>query len=316
MEPLVSIIIPSYNAASTIRETLESVCRQTWKSIEVILVDDGSLDNTADVAEAYKDDRVTIIRSEHVGACSARNIGINEAAGAYLQFLDGDDTLDRKKIELQLKALSARKLEHAVAYGPWWEFSGEFPSSTVGFCEGRHFSDPMDWLFTSMLEGFYVPPHCWLVPVSVVDSAGEWDERLLQNQDGEFFSRILESASKVVWVPDSISYYRGGNIGSVSQVKGRLYSESLLLAANIIRDRMLEYAQGDASLRKIISALYLRILYRMDPSDQEMVEKVWSEIRKLGLPPRALSVGGKRFTCLKAILGWHLAFKAKSLMSR
>ncbi len=316
MELLVSIIIPCYNSASTIRETLDSVCRQTWESIEVILVDDASQDNTADVAEAYEDDRVRVIRSEHVGACKARNFGIHEAGGAYLQFLDADDTLDSHKIELQLKALSGGQREHAVAYGPWWEFSNEYPSPTVGFVEGRDYSNPMDWLFASMLEGFFLPPHCWLVPASVVDSAGEWDERLLQNQDGEFFSRVLENASEVVWVPESNSYYRGGNIGSVSQVKGRLYTESLLLAANLIRDRMLEYAKGDASLRNIISALYLRILYRMDYSDQEMVEEVWSEIQKLGLPQRTLSVGGKRFNQLKAVLGWRLAFKVKSLMTR
>ena len=89
MEPLVSIIIPTYQAAATVRETLDSVCRQTWTAIEVILVDDGSSDNTADVAEAYPDSRITVIRSEHVGACSARNIGIRKAKGAYLQFLDG-----------------------------------------------------------------------------------------------------------------------------------------------------------------------------------------------------------------------------------
>ena len=100
------------------------------------------------------------------------------------------------------------------------------------------------------------------------------------------------------------------------QVKGRQYTESLLLAANLIRGRMLEYAKSDASLRQIISALYLRILYRIDHSDHEMVEAVWSEIRKLGLPPRTIVVGGQRFNQLRAILGWHLAFKVKSLMNR
>ena len=316
MEPLVSIIIPTYQAAATVRETLDSVCRQTWTAIEVILVDDGSSDNTADVAEAYPDSRIIVIRSEHVGACSARNIGIRKAKGAYLQFLDGDDTLDSRKIELQIKALSGRNPGQAVAYGPWWEFSDKCPSPIFGFRAGRHFSEPMEWLFSSMLEGFFVPPHCWLVPSSVVDAAGEWDVRLSQNQDGEFFARVLEQASEVVWVLDAISYYRGGNPSSISKVKGRPYTKSLLLAANLIRDRMLDYAPADSSRRKIVSALYLRILYRIDPSDQEMVELVWSEIRKLGLPPRSLSLGGARFNLIKAILGWRLAFKAKSLIAR
>ena len=317
MTELVSIIIPSYNAAETIRETLGSACGQTWENLEIILVDDGSIDATVEIAKAYQDTRITVIQSKNGGACRARNIGIHTAKGDYIQFLDADDLFDNSKIELQIQALQMAGIERAVAYGPWREFRDSTSQMTsLGFSEGMHFDQPMKWLLASLEAGFYLPPHCWLIPTTLVKLAGDWDERLKQNQDGEFFSRVLEVASSVRWVSDAQSYYRRGDSGSVSNRRGRIYTESLLLAANMIRDRVLEYLGDDHSRRSTISALYLRILYRTDPSDREMVEEVWSEIRKLGLPPRTLLVGGKRFNQLKAILGWRLAFKVKSLMNR
>jgi glycosyltransferase involved in cell wall biosynthesis len=317
MSGLVSIIIPGYNAAETILETLDSACGQTWRDLEVILVDDGSIDETAAIAAAYPDARVTVIRTENGGACRARNIGMRTAKGDYLQFMDADDLIESHKIELQMEDLLTGNRETEVAYGPWHEFR-DLPSEPTshGFSAGRHFDQPMEWLLASLEEGFYLPPHCWLIPATLVKSVGHWDERLMQNQDGEFFSRVLEVASSIRWVPDALSYYRSGNTQSLSNLRGRIYTESLLMAASLIRDRLLEYLGDDSSRRSTISALYLRILYRTDPYDREMVDRVWSEIRKLGLPPRTLCVGGKRFSQLKAFLGWHLAFKAKSLTTR
>ena len=317
MNSLVSIIIPSYNAVSTLDETLDCVCQQSWPDLEVIVVDDGSTDGTADLAERYEDERVRVIRNQNAGACHARNVGIEAANGDYIQFLDADDLFVADKIELQLQALTLKDDPRAITYGPWWEFI-DVPgrSSQVCFCNGRSFSEPMEWLFASMAEGFYLPPHCWLIPHAVVLQAGAWDERLLQNQDGDFFSRVLQRATQVVWVADAISYYRGGNAGSVSSKKGRDYTESLLLASDMIRDRMLCYLEGDLLRQSCVSALYLRMLYRMDHSNQEMIDTIWTRIESLGLPPREVLIGGEKFNALKKVLGWRLSFQVKNLLNR
>jgi glycosyltransferase involved in cell wall biosynthesis len=315
MSALVSVIIPAYNAASTIRSTLDSVCRQTWDDLEVILVDDGSTDGSADIAEAYGDEKLTVIRTHNGGACRARNLGIRAAKGDYYQFIDADDQLKANKIELQMNALTTSDDHRAVAYGPWWEFFAGLENLKSGFSEGRTFQNSMEWLFASLQEGFYLPPHCWLVPACVVQSAGAWDERLMQNQDGEYFSRILQSASSAIWVADAVAYYRSGQADSISSRTGREYTESLLLAANLICSRMLSYAGEHSARRMIPSVLYLRILYRTAPSDYQMIKQIWDEIDKLGLPSRAVPMGGGRFNLMKMFLGWRLAFKAKHYRS-
>ena len=92
----VSIVIPCYNTAQYIIETLESVSKQTYKNIEIIAVDDGSTDDTFDIIEKYKkcDNRLKVYRVSNGGASAARMIGANEAKGQYLLFLDSDDLID------------------------------------------------------------------------------------------------------------------------------------------------------------------------------------------------------------------------------
>ncbi len=316
MSPSVSIIIPSYNAASTVEAALDAACSQTWRELEVILVDDGSVDATADIAEAYPDERVRVIRTRQGGACKARNIGIDAAKGDYLQFLDADDVMKRDKIELQLRALMERGDALSIAYGPWHQFGDSPECAGVGLLDGRSYSKPMEWLFASMEEGFYTPPHCWLTPATVVQRAGHWDERLKQNQDGEFFARVLSVASEVIWVPFSSSYYRRLSNDSISQRQGRDRFESLVLAADLIRDRMLEYLGDDSARRSVISMLYFRILYRSGNLGVAERNLIWGRIQQLGLPSRRFELGGDKFGKLKKWAGWRLAFGLRSLVNK
>src|SRR5262245_61591228 len=100
--PLVSILIPCFNAERYIGETLESVFRQSWSSIEVIVVDDGSGDESAREIERFKTAGVRLVRQENTGAAAARNRAYSESSGDFIQFLDADDLIDPKKIERQM----------------------------------------------------------------------------------------------------------------------------------------------------------------------------------------------------------------------
>lgn len=102
---MISVVIPAYNREGTIREAVESVLAQTWTDLEVIVVDDGSTDATADVVEAIPDGRVRCIRRENGGACRARNAGIDAARGEYVAFQDSDDLWLPEKLEKQMQAL-------------------------------------------------------------------------------------------------------------------------------------------------------------------------------------------------------------------
>jgi glycosyltransferase involved in cell wall biosynthesis len=116
-QPLVSAVVPAYNAARTLRAAVESILIQTVVDIEVIVVDDGSEDETAEVARAIADPRVRLISQPNLGASAARNAGIHTARGRYVAFLDADDLWLPDKLARQLALLHSRPHVHAVHCG-------------------------------------------------------------------------------------------------------------------------------------------------------------------------------------------------------
>lgn len=115
--PLVSIIIPAYNAARTLEETVQSALSQTMSDFEIIIVDDGSSDNTSEVARSIKDERIRVLTQPNGGVAAARNTGIRAAVGKYVALLDSDDLWVAHKLERQLEVLEADETVHAVQSG-------------------------------------------------------------------------------------------------------------------------------------------------------------------------------------------------------
>lgn len=109
---IISVIIPTYNRAHTLLNSVNSVINQTYQNIELIIVDDGSIDNTEEVVKKIKDKRVKYVKlSKNVGACVARNIGIDLSKGEYIAFNDSDDIWHKDKLEKQIKALLKNKVD-------------------------------------------------------------------------------------------------------------------------------------------------------------------------------------------------------------
>jgi len=105
-EPLVSIIIPTYNRQNTILRAVESVLNQTYKNWELIIVDDGSTDNTKNILKSYlKNKKIRYFKTKNKGVCHARNFGMEKASGEYMGFLDSDDEFVRNKLEIQLRKM-------------------------------------------------------------------------------------------------------------------------------------------------------------------------------------------------------------------
>jgi glycosyltransferase involved in cell wall biosynthesis len=115
--PLVSVVVPAYNAARTLPETVRSVLDQTVRDIEVIVVDDGSTDGTVEAAHAIDDRRVTVMSQPNAGVSAARNTGAQAARGRYVAFLDSDDLWLPHKLERQLEILEREPGVHAVQAG-------------------------------------------------------------------------------------------------------------------------------------------------------------------------------------------------------
>jgi glycosyltransferase involved in cell wall biosynthesis len=118
--PLVSVVIPAYDAAGTLVTTVESVFDQTIQDFEIIIVDDGSKDATVEVADGIKDPRITVISQKNGGASAARNTGIKQAKGEFVAFLDADDLWLPSKLERQLQVLNEKDDVDAVQTGAYY----------------------------------------------------------------------------------------------------------------------------------------------------------------------------------------------------
>jgi len=154
MPPLVSVIIPAYNAQAFLRATLDSVLKQTYDNLEVVVVDDGSTDDTAAIAQAYagRDGRLRLVSKVNGGVSSARNAGIAEARGDYVAFLDADDVWHPEKIAAQMQVLRPGGREAYVA-----AFSLHLRIDNDGRVIGKSRSWPFD--------EFNLPAHIVLRPV-------------------------------------------------------------------------------------------------------------------------------------------------------
>ena len=123
-QPLVSLIVPVYNVAPWLERCLDSVAAQSWENIEILLVDDGSTDGSADLCAAWaaRDRRFRVLRQANAGVSAARNLGLSHAGGQYLQFVDGDDFLPPDATEALVRTAASTGADLVV--GRFWRVAG------------------------------------------------------------------------------------------------------------------------------------------------------------------------------------------------
>jgi glycosyltransferase involved in cell wall biosynthesis len=216
--PLVSILIPSYNAQEWIAATIRSAISQTWPRTEIIVIDDGSTDSTLAVARQFESEGVRVITQKNQGASAARNNAFSHSKGDYIQWLDADDLLAPDKISKQmefvLQGVSPRTLlSSAWAHFMYRPYRAQFHPSAL-WCD----LSPKEWLLRKMEQNIYMQTATWLVSRQLTEAAGSWDVRLLGDDDGEYFCRVLLASNGVRFVPDAKVYYRTFRFDSLSYV--------------------------------------------------------------------------------------------------
>jgi glycosyltransferase involved in cell wall biosynthesis len=310
--PRVSIIIPAYNSGAWIAHTLETVRAQTHLDLDVLVIDDGSTDGTADIVESINDPRIRLIRQSNSGACVARNRGLDEATGQFIQFLDADDLLSANKIERQLQRL-AKEPKGTLATCSWARFRNEDVSTAHFFVEHdwKDYKDPLDWLIDCGIGRGTMPIHSWLIPREVAQEAGPWNERLRINQDGEYNARLVLAAGKIAFVQEAKAYYRSGLEGSISRGDSREALESLMDATDLISACMLE-RRDDARVREAAAGLYRHVSMRAFPRFRDISERAEVQVANHG-GSRRLPGGGRVFRVIRDIIGWKPAMRFQSL---
>ena len=208
MKPLVSILIPAYNAEEWIADTIRSAIHQTWPHKEIIVVDDGSKDRTAEVARNFAPNEVTVVSKENEGAAATRNRALQICRGEYIQWLDADDLLSHDKIERQLAVLREGDGNRILLSSPWGYFS--YRTKRADFVPTSLWQDltPVEWLLRKMGENLHMQTGSWLTSRELAEAAGLWDTPLLSDDDGEYFCRVLLASKGTRFVPDGRLYYR------------------------------------------------------------------------------------------------------------
>jgi glycosyltransferase involved in cell wall biosynthesis len=306
--------MPAYNSEKWIRSTIQSALAQTWSNKEIIIVDDGSKDNTSKIAKEYEAKNVKVITQVNSGASAARNKALSLAQGDFIQWLDADDLIGHDKLKIQLSnedLMSQSKVLHSCA----WGFFYYRPNKTKFIPNDLwHDLTPKEWVIKSFTNGIFIPSHAWLVSRELTDDAGLWDERLSYNDDGEYFCRVVLSSEKVKFHSEAKCYYRKGNLISISRSldKSSKAIESFYLSINKCVNHLLNF-ENSHETRKVCVSYLNRYNHFFENSKNDFYLLNEKRILELGgsiIEP----LFNKKFTLIKKIFGLKTAkyFKTKT----
>ncbi len=207
----VSVIIPCFNAQEWITETLQSVMAQELSDVEIVVVDDGSNDNSAAVIRR-EFASVRLLQTSNQGPSRARNLGTQVSSGNFVQYLDADDILAEGKLKQQIEALERNAAD--VAYGDWQELvrqsDGRFKKRRIVARQIENLSE------IALFTDFWCPPAVYLFRRSLVEKVPGWNENLPVIQDARFALDCALYGGQFVYCPGIMAYYRVHSSGSVS----------------------------------------------------------------------------------------------------
>lgn len=313
-QTLVSVIMPCHNAAKYLGEALESVLNQSYTNLQIILIDDGSTDETAEIIRTYHDPRIEYYLQENRGQCAASNTGIAKAKGEYIKFFDADDVMNPEHIEAQLRRLNGSTTALAsCAWGRYYDnnyLTAKFIPETVW-----KDMQPLDWLKTNLQQKYdMMGGWLWLIPAPLLKKAGGWDERLSLNNDFEFSIRLVLHAERILFAKDAKMYYRSGLTSTLSQA----YSEKRFREALLSTDLGCEYlmkVDNSEEMKLICANRYQEWLFRVYPHFPELEKELESKIRELGGSDRVMD-GGKLSQFISRSIGWRTSKKLRMVLNK
>ena len=181
--PEISVVIPTFNRCKFVKEAIDSVLRQSYDDFELIVVDDGSTDETSNLLDNFGD-KIKVARQERKGVSAARNRGVEESEGEFIAFLDSDDLFYKRKLELQMDLIGENEDCHVCYTNEKWLLDGEHKNQ-----HARH-EKYSGWIFEKTLPLCIVSPSSSLIRRSVFERCGGFDERFVVCEDYEFWMRL------------------------------------------------------------------------------------------------------------------------------
>jgi GT2 family glycosyltransferase len=227
-EDCISVIIPAHNGGNYLEDCLQSIFKQSWRHLEIIVVDDGSTDHTLSILQQHQqqDARLHVIRhAQPQGASAARNAGIEKASGKFILFIDADDWLETSAVEKMMQEMIARQTDFVIA--GHYRCKENRQTAHLDFSVTKHFTHATLYEY---IQQYLAKPyakvmlvHCWgrLYKRSIIEKHHiRFSEGLSQFEDVHFNFQYLEKVQALTYVPESLYFHRIHQQQSLSQKMG------------------------------------------------------------------------------------------------
>jgi len=221
---IVSVIIPVYNSEKYLKETIQSVINQTIQNWELIIVDDGSSDSSAEIAEKIKlqDKRIRLIQKQNTGVSDSRNVGISNAKGKYISFLDSDDIWMPNNLKYKINLLESTYSDGVYSF---CEIINEHSEKTGIVKKGNEQVTLNDILLWK--ANYITIPSGLVFKTETIISSGGFNSQLSNNADQELLMRLLANNSKII-LYESVTWFYRLHSSNMSSNIGVMEKDTLL----------------------------------------------------------------------------------------
>ena len=221
---LVSIIIPVYNVAQYLDDCLNSIIRQTYKNLEIIIIDDGSTDDSLEICRSFtaKDKRLKVLHQDNAGVSSARNAGLNIMTGNYVLFIDSDDRIEQNMVESFIEIFDENSKIDAVFCG-YKEFDDETGTIIKEVAPNQSKMVDRDVGVAEIFGEYSTMLWNKMFRCSIIDKSDLFDVTLKIGEDELWMVDVLKRASNIMLIGTPLYYYRSRAEGAS---KGQAFSEA------------------------------------------------------------------------------------------
>lgn len=274
-DPKISVIIPCYNQAAYLPQTLESVLSQSYLNWECLIINDGSTDHTEKVANSYckKDKRFYYFNKPNEGLSSTRNLGLKIAQGDFVQFLDSDDLIDKEKLKMQIKAFREKPTDISVT--DYILFKGDITNQFENFLSQQPYKLTIEGFLYEWAKTFVIPIHAGLFYRSFLEKNNiTFNESVRAREDWIFWCQLALANPQFNHLTKRLAFYRVHEKSMnhdvrrmmVAQIKSLFELDDLLLSNSkkefrsqipeLVIDQISKVFKGDENSRKANSLEY------------------------------------------------------------
>jgi glycosyltransferase involved in cell wall biosynthesis len=312
--PLVSVLIPAFNAGNHIGSAIQSILDQTYTKIEIIVVNDGSTDNTLTVLQSFHD-KIKLIDQENSGCSHSKNRAFEESTGQCIQYLDADDLLSPDKIERQVDLLMKNPGYISVCKTMDFYDDEGISQAVLDIKNHQYLSnsdDPAEFLIKlyggtdECSGGGMIHPNAFLVERSLIEKAGCFNESISPSpdEDGEYFCRVILASKGILYSDKGINYYRQYKKRKSLSRKFSYDRICNLLKSTDLKLNHILKMRNDEKVHLAFARQYAGILVNHCSEFPDLTNVIMDKINQLGYSDvKTLKVTGYKFNMLSNLIG-------------